>query len=152
MRLPLYQVDAFAERPFEGNPAAVCPLARWLDDALLQAIAEENNLSETAFFVAAGDAFELRWFTPAAEVDLCGHATLASAHVLFEHLGHAGPAVRFLTRSGLLVVTHGPHGLTMDFPAAPPAPVEPPPLLLEALGRTAGRARGDGLPRRLRHR
>jgi PhzF family phenazine biosynthesis protein len=83
MRLRQYQVDAFASRAFEGNPAAVCALESWLDDPLMQAIAEENNLSETAFFVPAGEHFALRWFTPVAEVDLCGHATLATAHVIF---------------------------------------------------------------------
>ena len=88
MRLKQYQVDAFARRVFEGNPAAVCPLNAWLDDAVLQAIAEENNLAETAFFVPTLKGFHLRWFTPVAEVDLCGHATLASAHVIFEVLGY----------------------------------------------------------------
>jgi PhzF family phenazine biosynthesis protein len=83
MRLRQYQVDAFASRAFEGNPAAVCALESWLDDPLMQAIAEENNLSETAFFVPTGERFALRWFTPVAEVDLCGHATLATAHVIF---------------------------------------------------------------------
>ena len=86
MKLKMFQVDAFANHVFEGNPAAVCPLEAWLDDSLLQAIAEENNLSETAFFVPMGNAYELRWFTPADEVDLCGHATLAAAHVLYTHL------------------------------------------------------------------
>ena len=100
----MFQVDAFAERVFEGNPAAVVPLDAWLEDSLQQAIAEENNLSETAYFVPAGDAFELRWFTPVEEVDLCGHATLASAHVDYAHLGYSGAEVRFLTRSGELRV------------------------------------------------
>ncbi|HET7308024.1 MAG TPA: PhzF family phenazine biosynthesis protein [Gammaproteobacteria bacterium] len=135
MRLRLFQVDAFAERPFEGNPAAVCPLDAWLDDVLLQAIAEENNLSETAFFVPAGDAFELRWFTPVEEVDLCGHATLASAHVLFEQLDYRQPAVRFETRSGVLTASKNAAGLTMDFPAAPPEPLAMSDALAEALGR-----------------
>jgi len=134
MKLTMFQVDAFAERVFEGNPAAVCPLDTWLDDRLLQAIAEENNLSETAFFVAEGDGFALRWFTPGGEVDLCGHATLASAHVLFTHLGYDRLEVRFTTRSGPLLVRRGPAGLCMDFPAAPPAPIEAPPALVEALG------------------
>lgn len=131
----LFQVDAFADRAFEGNPAAVCPLEAWLDNDLLQAIAEENNLSETAFFVPSADVFELRWFTPVEEVDLCGHATLASAHVLFSHLGYDQAAVRFDTRSGRLTVSREGAGLIMDFPAAMPEPVEPPPLLGEALGR-----------------
>ena len=95
MKLRQYQVDAFASRVFEGNPAAVVPLASWLDDPILQAIAEENNFAETAFFVPSARGFHLRWFTPLTEVDLCGHATLATAHVLFEHLGHAGPTITF---------------------------------------------------------
>lgn len=135
MRLQLFQVDAFADRVFEGNPAAVCPLQAWPDDALLQSIAEENNLSETAFFVPAGEAFELRWFTPVDEVDLCGHATLACAHVLYMHLGYAGQAVRFLTRSGELSVSRSGEGLSMDFPASPPHVVEAPAALAAGLGR-----------------
>lgn len=136
MRLQLFQVDAFAGRVFEGNPAAVCPLEAWPDDALLQSIAEENNLSETAFFVPAGEAFELRWFTPVDEVDLCGHATLASAHVLYAHLGYTGPAVRFLKRSGELSVSRSGEVLSMDFPASPPLVVaEPPAALAAGLGR-----------------
>jgi len=136
MKLKMFQVDAFAERVFEGNPAAVCPLEDWLDDPLLQAIAEENNLSETAFFVATDEAFELRWFTPVDEVDLCGHATLASAHVIFEHLGCGKPEICFLTRSGQLTVTRSDHGLSMDFPAAPPRAVaEVPASLLTGLGK-----------------
>ena len=135
MKLKLFQVDAFAEHVFEGNPAAVCPLQAWPDDALLQAIAEENNLSETAFFVPAGDAFELRWFTPVDEVDLCGHATLASAHVLYTHLGYEAPRLQFLTRSGELTVSRSEAGLAMDFPATRPRAVtEPPAALLAGLG------------------
>ncbi|HPK65435.1 MAG TPA: PhzF family phenazine biosynthesis isomerase, partial [Thermoanaerobaculia bacterium] len=136
MRLKQYQVDAFTERPFGGNPAAVVPLAAWLPDELLQAIAEENNLSETAFYVPRGPAYELRWFTPAAEVDLCGHATLATAHVLFTHEHASGDAVTFHTRSGDLVVRRSATALEMDFPARVPAPVDPPPRLVEALGVT----------------
>ena len=90
MELPIYQVDAFADKVFSGNPAAVMPLPQWLDDTTLQAIALENNLSETAYLVDRDDGYGLRWFTPAVEVDLCGHATLAAAHVLFEHLEHPG--------------------------------------------------------------
>jgi PhzF family phenazine biosynthesis protein len=133
MKITLYQVDAFAEILFGGNPAAVCPLPSWLPDAQLQAIAAENNLSETAFFVARGASFELRWFTPVAEVDLCGHATLATAHVLFRHLGHAGESLRFQTRSGELRVTRTGAGLQMDFPARPPRPATPPAALLDGL-------------------
>jgi PhzF family phenazine biosynthesis protein len=94
MRQALYQVDAFTREVFRGNPAAVCPLERWLPEATMQSIAAENNLSETAFFVREGDGYHLRWFTPAVEVDLCGHATLASAWVLFNKLGHSGRALR----------------------------------------------------------
>lgn len=134
MKIKQYQVDAFARRVFEGNPAAVCPLQAWLDDDLLQAIAAENNLSETAFFVPAGQGYHLRWFTPVAEVDLCGHATLASAHVLFEELGYAEEAIEFATRSGRLVVGRQDGLLVMDFPAQPPAPCAAPPALLDGLG------------------
>lgn len=134
MKIRLFQVDAFARRVFEGNPAAVCPLEAWLPDELLQAIAEENNLSETAFFVPAGAGFELRWFTPLAEVDLCGHATLASAHVLFEELGHAEPVIRFATRSGELRVERRNGLLAMDFPARPPLPCAVPSALVDGLG------------------
>lgn len=137
MKLPIYQVDAFTSELFGGNPAAVMPLDAWLDDATLQAIAGENNLSETAYMVRRGGDYELRWFTPVAEVDLCGHATLASAHVLFEHLGHAGEVVRFHTRSGQLSVTRGERGLTLDFPAYQlgTAPVDI--AVCDALGATA---------------
>jgi PhzF family phenazine biosynthesis protein len=134
MRLKQYQVDAFASRVFEGNPAAVCPLEHWLEDEVLQAIAEENHLSETAFFRPEGTGFRLRWFTPLAEVDLCGHATLASAHVLFELLGYAEPRICFATRSGELKVERRGDLLAMDFPARPPAPCRAPEGLLEALG------------------
>lgn len=137
MQLPLYQVDAFTDRLFSGNPAAVCPLAEWLDDGLLQAIAAENNLSETAFFVPQDDHFELRWFTPAVEVALCGHATLASAFVLFSLLDHGQDVVRFVTRhSGELRVRRVESWLEMDFPARPSSPLTPPAGLLEALGVT----------------
>jgi PhzF family phenazine biosynthesis protein len=129
-----FQVDAFANRVFEGNPAAVCPLPRWLDEAVMQAIAAENNLSETAFFVPAGEGFELRWFTPLAEVDLCGHATLATAHVLFENLGYAHDEIRFESRSGELTVRRQGDLLEMDFPSRPPIACAPPDGLTEALG------------------
>lgn len=134
MKLRQYQVDAFARRVFEGNPAAVVPLTFYLDDAVLQAIAEENNLSETAFFVPSAKGFDLRWFTPVAEVDLCGHATLATAHVLFEHLGHPEPTITSETRSGDLVVQQQGGLLVMDFPARPPSPCPPPEALLKGLG------------------
>ncbi len=122
MRLPVYYVDAFAEKVFQGNPAAVCPLESWLDDAKMQAIAAENNLSETAFFVRQGENFKLRWFTPRCEVDLCGHATLASAFVLMNKLDLARKSVQFETRSGSLIVHREGKLLSMDFPAAPPQP------------------------------
>ena len=134
MKIRQYQVDAFASRVFEGNPAAVVPLASWLDDAVLQAIAEENNLAETAFFVPSAKGFHLRWFTPTTEVDLCGHATLATAHVLFEHLGHAELAITFETRSGDLVVQRQGKRLVMDFPTRPPSSCTPPEPLLKGLG------------------
>ncbi len=138
--IPIYQVDAFASRTFEGNPAAVCPLAAWLPDELLQAIAAENALSETAYLVPTSEAgtWEIRWFTPACEVALCGHATLASAAVALEHLAPGLDAVRFRTReSGELSVRRLPGAdgrLEMSLPAHPPAPCEPPPGLLAALG------------------
>jgi PhzF family phenazine biosynthesis protein len=135
MKLKQYQVDAFASHVFQGNPAAVVPLTSWLDDAILQAIAEENNLSETAFFVPSPKGFNLRWFTPRAEVDLCGHATLATAYVLFEHLGYTGATITFETRSGDLMVQHQGELLVMDFPARPPISCTPPDGLLKALGR-----------------
>ncbi|MDX1733941.1 MAG: PhzF family phenazine biosynthesis protein [Halioglobus sp.] len=116
MTYPIYQVDAFTDRLFRGNPAAVMPLDEWLDDSLLQALAQENNLSETAFMVQRDDAWDLRWFTPAVEVDLCGHATLAAAHVLYEHLGCSDDAVVFHTRGGELRVTREDGALTLDFP------------------------------------
>ncbi|MDM7859183.1 PhzF family phenazine biosynthesis protein [Alteromonas sp. ASW11-36] len=117
MQLNLFQVDAFTHRLFGGNPAAVCPLSEWLSDDLLQAIAEENNLSETAFFVAKAQSFDLRWFTPEAEVDLCGHATLAAAHVIFKHLNYQQPSVEFDTKSGRLTVSREDDGYSLDFPA-----------------------------------
>ncbi len=135
MNLKMFQVDAFAEKVFEGNPAAVCPLDQWLTDRLLQAIAVENNLSETAFFVRNGAQFDLRWFTPTAEVDLCGHATLAAAHVLYQHLGYTGAAIQFKTRSGPLTVTRSADSLCMDFPAAPPRAVTAPDPLVTGLGK-----------------
>lgn len=124
---PLYQVDAFAEGVFSGNPAAVVPLEEWLPDATLAAIAEENNLSETAFLVPlppeSGADFHLRWFTPTFEIDLCGHATLGAAWVVFHELGFAAPRVRFASQSGPLAVERDGDLLALDFPSWPPAPV-----------------------------
>ena len=118
MKLTLYQVDAFTDHVFGGNPAAVCILEEWLSTSLMQQIAQENNLAETAFVVQRNSSFELRWFTPEIEVDLCGHATLATAYVLFNHYGYTENTIHFISpRSGPLSVEKGPHGLmTMDFP------------------------------------
>jgi PhzF family phenazine biosynthesis protein len=141
MQLEIFQVDAFSAQPFGGNPAAVIPLENWLPDELLQRIAEENNLSETAYLVKNQAGYDLRWFTPTVEVDLCGHATLAAAWVLFEQLGEQAEVLRFDTRSGELRVSRGADGLlAMDFPAKQPVAVETPSGLLEALG--LSRARG----------
>ncbi|HZR60354.1 MAG TPA: PhzF family phenazine biosynthesis protein [Xanthobacteraceae bacterium] len=137
MRLPIYQVDAFADNLFGGNPAAICPLSQWLPDATMQAIAAENNLAETAFFVREGDDYALRWFTPAVEVDLCGHATLASAHIVFAVLEPQRQRVGFRTlKAGTLTVARRGDMLAMDFPSRPPSLIEPPPGLLAAVGGT----------------
>lgn len=137
MRIPIYQVDAFATQVFSGNPAAVCPLVNWLDDDVLLSIAEENNLSETTFFVANGDEYQLRWFTPVAEVDLCGHATLAAAHVLFKHLSYAKSSITFATRSGNLIVHRNGDEYSIDFPASMPQVSTAPVALLKGLGTSA---------------
>ena len=134
MDISIYQVDAFAESVFSGNPAAVCPLDEWLEDEVMQQIASENNLSETAFFVRNGDDFDLRWFTPTFEIDLCGHATLASAHVLFNHLSFEGDTIRFQTKSGELRVTREGDLMVMDFPSRPPEKITPPKELILGLG------------------
>lgn len=134
MELPIYQVDAFTNRAFGGNPAAVMPLERWLDDALMQQIAAENNLSETAFFVPEGDRWRLRWFTPTVEVDLCGHATLAAAWVLFHELGCEDEQVAFATRSGVLTVTRHGEQLEMDLPAIVAQPVDSSAAISAGLG------------------
>jgi PhzF family phenazine biosynthesis protein len=133
--LSIYQVDAFADALFGGNPAAVVPLRDWLPDPVLLKIAAENNLSETAFIIAEADTYALRWFTPATEVKLCGHATLAAAYVIFEFLQPGRRQVTFTTRrSGPLTVTQNGALLAMDFPAKPPEPVAWPDGLVEALG------------------
>lgn len=134
MTIPIYQIDAFTHQVFHGNPAAVCPLPTWLDDAALQAIAAENNLSETAFFVKKDNLFELRWFTPKTEVDLCGHATLATAFVIFSYLEPDRDRVQFQSQSGLLEVVKSGDLLVMDFPARPAVPGPTPPELIQALG------------------
>jgi predicted PhzF superfamily epimerase YddE/YHI9 len=134
MTLPLFVVDAFTDRPFAGNPAAVCLLNGPHEDGWLAQVAREMNLSETAFLQPEGDGFRLRWFTPAAEVDLCGHATLASAHVLWElRVVQPGEPARFHTRSGLLTAERGGAGIRLDFPARPADACAPPAGLLEAL-------------------
>jgi len=134
MKIKIYQIDAFADNTFEGNPAAVCPLHEWISDELLQKIAEENNLSETAFFVAENNGYSLRWFTPEDEVDLCGHATLAAAHVLFQHLGYVKESILFYTKSGKLEVRKSGSGYSMSFPASDLEPIDTPKELMEALG------------------
>jgi len=136
MKLQIFQVDAFTSKPFGGNPAAVVPLAKWLPVDVLQSIALENNLSETAFFVKREDLYELRWFTPTFEIDLCGHATLASAFVLNELLGETAEVLKFQTKSGLLTVEKENDRLVLDFPARPPAACEIPVGLIEAIGKT----------------
>ena len=132
--IPMYQIDAFTDRVFAGNPAAVCPLQEWLDDATMQAIAAENNLAETAFFVREGGDYRIRWFTPVLEADLCGHATLASAFVLFTELEPGRSSVTFASRSGGLTVMRDGERLTLDFPALTTDRCAAPPLLAEALG------------------
>jgi PhzF family phenazine biosynthesis protein len=138
MRIKLYQVDAFTEKVFGGNPAAVCILDEWLDDELMQNIASENNLSETAFAVRHDNAHEIRWFTPNSEVDLCGHATLACAHVLFEHYHFPGDKIIFQSMSkGELAVMRAGEFLTLDFPADPPEKIDDPQKLFDAIGKPA---------------
>lgn len=134
-QIKIYQIDAFANQLFEGNPAAVCPLAEWLPDETMQKIAAENNLAETAFYVPEGEDFHIRWFTPAVEVDLCGHATLATAYVLFELEGYAQKQVSFQSRSGELVVVKQESGLLqLDFPKDYPEYAKTSRKLFEALG------------------
>jgi predicted PhzF superfamily epimerase YddE/YHI9 len=133
-QIPVYQVDAFSSKPFAGNPAAVCPLSSWLPDETLLAIAAENNLAETAFTVAENGRLRIRWFTPGAEVDLCGHATLATAHVYFHELGYAGEVIAFDSQSGELRVRREGDLLALDFPSRPPVQAELPEGALEAIG------------------
>lgn len=134
MELRLHIIDAFTDKLFGGNPAAVCPLNTWLPDALMQQLAAENNQSETAFFVGANGDYQLRWFTPHTEVDLCGHATLAAAHLILNALEPGQEAVRFQTRSGRLTVRRSGAELVLDFPAQDPQPRSAPALLLQAMG------------------
>ena len=135
MKIRMYQVDAFTSRLFGVNPAAVCTLDAWLEDRTMQAVAAENNLSETAFFVGGKGSYDLRWFTPAVEVNLCGHATLASAFVVFRHLEPSLEAVSFGSRSGALRVVRSGDLLTLDFPSWTPSRCEAPEALLRGLGR-----------------
>src|SRR5947207_2906645 len=136
MRIPLYQIDAFADGPFTGNPAAVCPLEAWLPDEVMQAIAAENNLSETAFFVPEGEGYRLRWFTPTTEVDLCGHATLAAGFVVFRWLRPGLGGITFQTeKAGPLTVARDGELLALDFPSRPAAPCAMSEKLATALGR-----------------
>ena len=134
MMIPYFEVAAFTNRPFAGNPAAVCFLERFLPDEQMQAIAAENNLAETAFLVPREGNFDLRWMTPTVEVDLCGHATLASAHVLFQHRGHSSSPIRFQTKSGELTVDRAGERLVLDFPSLPAKSVEVTDEIRVALG------------------
>jgi PhzF family phenazine biosynthesis protein len=136
MKLPIYQIDAFTSKRFSGNPAAVCPLKEWLPDEMMQKIAAENNLAETAFFVPKGEIFELRWFTPKVEVDLCGHATLASAHVIFNHLKYFQSQIEFSTKSGELYVFRNEDLLILNFPATNPVQIDAPNDLIAGLQQT----------------
>lgn len=136
MTIPYYEVLAFTDRLFAGNPAGICILEEWLPDPLLQKIAAENNLAETAFFIDRGNFFDIRWLSPLAEIDLCGHATIGSAHVLFQHLGRSGNSLTFQSRkSGELRVDRVDDRLVLDFPSRPPSPCHVPPLLAQSLGR-----------------
>ncbi|MEO6852190.1 MAG: PhzF family phenazine biosynthesis protein [Mucilaginibacter sp.] len=135
MTIPIYQADAFTNHLFGGNPAAICPLNEWLPDETMQKIAAENNLAETAFFLKNDTGFKLRWFTPELEIDLCGHATLASAHIIFTELGYKENVIHFETvKAGILNVKKNGYKYQMDFPSRPPIPIEIPVGLAEALG------------------
>ncbi len=134
MQLPIFQIDAFASKTFKGNPAAVVPLNEWLSDETMQNIAMENNLAETAFFVPTQVGFEIRWFTPLTEVDLCGHATLAAAHVIFEEAEFSSNEIRFGSRSGILTVKKDGDKLQLNFPADTFSDVEIPTGIIEAIG------------------
>src|SRR4026209_917923 len=133
MRIPYYKIDAFTNRIFSGNPAGVCVLEDWLPDDVLQSIAAENNFSETAFFTREPDPYHLRWFTPAIEVELCGHTTLAPAHLLFSELGHKGDTIQFETRSGRLTATRRINMIELGLPSRRAAPCSAPDELLRGL-------------------
>lgn len=138
MEITLYHVDAFTGEVFKGNPAAVCPLERWLPDELMLKIALENSVSETAFFIPADDGFEIRWFTPEIEMDLCGHATLASAHVIARHLHYPKEVIKLRSKSGDLFVKVGDKLITMDFPSRKPVTSQAPQMLLDAIKEKPG--------------
>ncbi len=135
MKIPYYHIDAFSNKPFRGNPAGVCPLQEWLPDEILQKIAYENKHAETAFFVSHNGYFDLRWFTPNLEVDLCGHATLAAGFVIFKYLKFSDQVIKFKSKSGLLTVEREGELLILDFPSRPPIPCEIPEALEKGLGR-----------------
>ncbi|ULQ53133.1 PhzF family phenazine biosynthesis protein [Flavihumibacter fluvii] len=138
MQVPIYIIDAFTEKQFGGNPAAVLILDQWLPDRLMQQIAMENNQSETTFLVKENDHYRIRWFTPTIEVKLCGHATLAASHVLFCHKAHHSDTIQYQSLSGELLVTRHGQDLTLDFPANPPQATKAPELLFTALGIKGG--------------
>jgi PhzF family phenazine biosynthesis protein len=133
MKLPIFQIDAFTDKVFGGNPAAVCPLEQWLPDDLMQRIALENSVAETAFFIRLDEGFEIRWFTPEIEMDLCGHATLATAHVIARHLNFLMPSIQFRSKSGELTVAVEEKLLTLNFPSRKPEPSEAPQAVLDAI-------------------
>jgi PhzF family phenazine biosynthesis protein len=133
MQLPIFQVDAFTDKVFGGNPAAVCPLEHWLSDDVMQRIAIENSVAETAFFIPLNDGFEIRWFTPEIEMDLCGHATLATAHVIARHLNYSLPSIKFQSKNGELMVTVENELLTLNFPSRKPEPSDIPQIIIDAI-------------------
>lgn len=133
MKLPIFQVDAFADKVFCGNPAAVCPLEQWLPDDVMQRIAMENSVAETAFFIRVDQGFDIRWFTPEIEMDLCGHATLATAHVIARHFNFSLPYIQFQSKSGELTVAVEEELLTLNFPSRKPVPSEAPQVILNAI-------------------
>ena len=133
MQLRIFQVDAFTNKIFSGNPAAVCPLEHWLPDEIMQQIAAENSVAETAFFISSNDGFKIRWFTPEIEMDLCGHATLAAAHVIAKHLNSSFTSLKFHSKSGNLTVSVENELLTMDFPSRKPEPDALPQVISDAI-------------------
>lgn len=135
MKIPIYQIDAFTNIQFKGNPAAICPLDSWISDELMQNIAMENNLSETAFFVKSGSGYELRWFTPKGEIDLCGHATLATSFVIFNYIDKEAQTIDFFTKSGLLQISRTGKLIDMVFPSREGDKIEAPEILVKALGK-----------------